>query len=60
VNQVEPVLCHAPETLELVRLARSIDEALRRTPEAVRARVRADLDGWIERGREIAREAVPI
>jgi hypothetical protein len=51
---MEPVFCHAPETLRLVKLARRIDEVLRRSPEPARGRVRAAVLEWIERGRSLA------
>jgi len=57
---VEPVFCHAPETLRLVRLARRIDETLRRAPGTARDRVRAELRDWIERGRSIGADAGPF
>ena len=60
MSRVEPVFCHAPETLRLVRLARKIDETLRRAPEETRARVRADVLAWIERGRLITAEPPPF
>jgi hypothetical protein len=60
VSQVEPVFCHGPETLSLVKLARRIDETLRRAPEEARARVRADVRAWIERGRSLGADVPPF
>ena len=60
MSQVEPVFCHAPETLRLVKIARRIDEALRRAPEPARGRVRADVLEWIERGRSIAADTASL
>ena len=60
MSQVEPVFCHAPETLRLVQLARRIDEALRRAAEPARGRVRASVRDWIERGRLLGTGDAPF
>jgi hypothetical protein len=53
-DRVEPVFCHAPETLKLVRVVRLLDELLRRSPGAERERLGREVRRWAEEGRDLA------
>ena len=60
VIQVEPVFCHAPETVRLVRAVRLLDEALRDAPTGVRERVKDAVRELTDRARSIASRAGPL
>ena len=54
MNQVEPVFCHAPETVRLVRAVRLLDEALREEASDGRDRIRDAVRELTERAKAIA------
>ncbi len=57
---VETVACHSRETLRLVQTIRLLDDILKRSPSETRERIRRELLAWAERGRDIARENLPL
>ena len=59
MSQVEPVFCHSPETVRLVRTVRLLDEALRTAPTEARERVKAAVRELTERARSIVSREAP-
>lgn len=54
MTQVEPVFCHAPETLRLVQAVRLLDESIRQAPPEKRESLKSAVRDLVARVRAIA------